>query len=105
MAVCHNATVTHLLISDGRLLLIGQLHQRAHVRAQVCLAANQQDPRAGTEVQDLGFPLWKPTQGTMTFHSWLRGGSRNFQEKWCHLLQAAIHSVGATDVKAEQDGV
>lgn len=35
----------------------------------------------------------------------LHGGSRDSQKKCCHLLQAAIHSVGATDVKAEQDGI
>lgn len=55
---------THLLISDGGLFLIGQLHQRAHIRAQVCLTANEQDSCAWAEVQDLSFPLWNTKKAT-----------------------------------------
>lgn len=50
--------LSHLLIGYGSLFLIGQLHQRADIRAQVGLTADEQDPCARTEVQDLSFPLW-----------------------------------------------
>lgn len=50
--------LSHLLISNGGLFLIGQLHERADICAQVGLAANEQDTRTRTEVQDLSFPLW-----------------------------------------------
>lgn len=45
--------------------------------------------------------------GDIRGDSWLCGRRRrrNSQEKCCHLLQAAVHSVRATDVEAEQDGV
>lgn len=45
-------------MGDGTLSLIGQLHARAHVRAQVGLAAYQQDLCAGAEVLDLRLPLF-----------------------------------------------
>lgn len=51
--------LTHLLIGDGSLFLIGQFHQRADICAQVGLTANEQDTCARTEVQDLSFPLCK----------------------------------------------
>lgn len=57
LAVSPAAARAHLLIGDGGLLLIGQLHQRADICAQISLAANEEDPCAGTEVQDLSFPL------------------------------------------------
>ena len=56
--------LSDLLVSDGGLLLIGQLHQRAHVCTQVGLAANEKDACARAEVQDLGLPLL--TQNMMT---------------------------------------
>lgn len=46
-----------LLVGDGCLLLMGELHQRAQVRPQVCLAADEQHPRAGAVIQDLRLPL------------------------------------------------
>lgn len=49
--------VYHLLIGDGSLFLIGQLHERADICAQVNLTADEQDTCARTEVQDLSFPL------------------------------------------------
>lgn len=48
---------TNLLVRDGGLLLIGQLHARAHVRPQVCFAAYQQHASAGAEILNLSFPL------------------------------------------------
>lgn len=50
--------LSHLLIGNGCLFLIGQLHERADICAQVGLATNEQDTRTRTEVQDLSFPLW-----------------------------------------------
>lgn len=47
----------NLFMGDWRLLLIGQLHARAHVCSEVSLAADQQDLRAGAVVLDLCFPL------------------------------------------------
>ena len=58
------ALLSDLLMSDGGLLLIGQLHQRAHVCTQVSLAANEEDACAGAEVQDFSLPLL--TQDMMT---------------------------------------
>lgn len=53
--------LSHLLIGDRSLLLIGQLHQRADVCAKVSLTADQQDTCAWTEVQNFSFPLWTQT--------------------------------------------
>ena len=50
--------LSHLFIGDGSLFLIGQLHQRADICAQIGLTANEQDACARTEIQDLSFPLW-----------------------------------------------
>lgn len=44
-------------MGDGRLFLVGQLYACTHVRAEVGLAADEQDPRAGAEVLDLCLPL------------------------------------------------
>lgn len=44
-------------MGNWRLFLIGQLYARADVCSEVSLAADQQDPCAGAEVLDLGFPL------------------------------------------------
>lgn len=64
--------LTHLLIGDGSLFLIGQFHQRADICAQVGLTANEQDTCARTEVQDLSFPLCKQQDnqfsGSVYFH-------------------------------------
>lgn len=50
-------------MGNWRLFLIGQLDARADVCAEVCLAANQQDPCAGAEVLDLCFPLPETGEG------------------------------------------
>jgi len=59
-----NVFLSDLLMGDGGLFLIGQLHQCAHVGTQVSLAANQKDACAGAEVQDFSLPLL--TQNMMT---------------------------------------
>jgi hypothetical protein len=41
---------SHLLMGDGDLFLIGQLHQGADVCAQVGLTANEKDACAGAEI-------------------------------------------------------
>lgn len=56
--LCYSRDRTDLFVGDGTLSLIGQLHARAHVRAQVGLAAYQQDLCAGAEVLDLRLPLF-----------------------------------------------
>ena len=49
--------LSYLLVGDGYVFAVGQLSQCAHVGAQVRLAADQKDPSAGAEVQDLCLPL------------------------------------------------
>lgn len=47
----------YLLMSDGCLFLIGQLHQRADVRPKVRLATNKENTSTGAKVEDLSPPL------------------------------------------------
>lgn len=57
----------HLLVGNRGLLLIGQLHQRADICAQISLAANEEDSGAGTKVQDLSFPLRRQKQAVQKY--------------------------------------
>lgn len=68
---------SHLLIGDRSLFLIGQLHQRADICAQVGLTANEQDPCARTEVQDLSFPLWTQKDSQFSGFIWSKCTVKN----------------------------
>lgn len=48
---------TYLVIGHGGLPVVGELHQRADVGAQVGLAAHQQHLGVGAELLDFPFPL------------------------------------------------
>lgn len=56
----------YLVVRDGRLSMVGKLHQSAQVGAQVWLASNQQHFSVGTEFLNFPFPLWRKTKTSIT---------------------------------------
>lgn len=56
----------YLVVRDGCLSVVGKLHQRAQVGAQVWLASNQQHFSVGTEFLNFPFPLWRKTKTSIT---------------------------------------
>lgn len=52
----------YLVVRDGRLSVVGQLHECRQVGAQVRLTAHQQHLGVGTKLLDLPFPLWRTKQ-------------------------------------------
>lgn len=56
----------YLVVRDGRLSVVGKLHQRAQVGAQVGLASNQQHFSVGAEFLNFPFPLRRKTKTSIT---------------------------------------
>lgn len=52
----------YLVIRDWCLSVVGKLHQRVQVGAQVRLTADQQHLSVGAKLLDLPFPLWRETK-------------------------------------------
>lgn len=90
----------HLLVADGGQLLIGQLHQRADICAQVGLASNEEDPCTGAKVQDLRFPLRRQKAADQYMRDMCPNWTCALRRP--DLLQTAVHCVGAADVETQQ---
>ena len=86
----HEGPHTHLLVRDGCLLLVGQLHQSAQVCSQVCLTANKQDTGAGTIIEDFRPPLKSRArrwEGGRKDSQWLTDTRRNPVGNITHTIQ------------------
>lgn len=101
-------SISHLLLGNGCLFLIGEFHQCTHIRAQVCFAANKQNAGIGAEVHYLGLPLHRHKNMFKKLNQ-----SRNesydvngiFKALTQYLLESTVDGVWTADIEAQEHGI